>query len=77
MTDEISAENDNSKNNNNCIKNYTCSSCGKTFANFRILGGHFTKAHPKQSDLYNRKMFIRQMRGPLREELKMAKELYD
>ena len=58
-------------------KIYTCAICKEEFSNFRILGGHFTKAHPKQSDLYNRKMHIRSKRKPLREELKVAKRIYD
>ena len=35
-----------------------------------------TKVHPKQSDMYNRKTYIRQMREPLRQELKVAKQIY-
>ena len=50
--------------------------CTRRFKLYTQLGGHKSKAHPKQSKIYNDKMKRRQEREGERVYLKLAKELF-
>jgi hypothetical protein len=47
----------------------------KAFSSSQALGGHKSKAHPGQSDIYREKQLTRKLREPKREILKLAKEM--
>jgi hypothetical protein len=50
-----------------------CEWCPRRFAKAQSLGGHVSKAHPKSSKIYAKKMERRNERAPDRELLAKAK----
>ncbi len=55
---------------------FPCKMCLSTFATPRSLGGHTSKAHPGQSEDYQKKLQVRESRKPDRECLQAAKEQF-
>lgn len=53
-----------------------CKICGRRFQKHQELGGHSSKAHPKQSEIYAKKMIRRAEREPDREILLVAKKIF-
>ena len=55
---------------------YKCRYCDRSFKKSVSLGGHISKAHNGKSDLYKKKMEIRQSRQQDREYLAQAKDVF-
>lgn len=57
-------------------RTYSCEFCNRHFHTPYSLGGHVSKAHPKKSDTYKKKLLRRAERGPERELLGLAKQVF-
>ena len=53
-----------------------CPHCKQRFSTRQALGGHVSKAHPGESETYNKKLQTRIMRTGERNALSLAKEIY-
>lgn len=53
-----------------------CPLCKMQLKKSSALGGHMSKAHPRQSESYKRKMEVRENRSPERKVLAAAKEVF-
>ena len=57
-------------------KSIQCPLCKMQLKKSSALGGHMSKAHPRQSESYKRKMEVRENRSPERKVLAAAKEVF-
>lgn len=57
-------------------KGHTCKICNKTFTESRQLGGHFSRAHPGESEQYNKRKNARVRNFRNRLVLKEAQRRY-
>ena len=57
-------------------RKFQCALCKATFDKNVSLGGHYSKAHPGQSQRYNAKLATRASREDDRKYLKLAKEWF-
>ena len=53
-----------------------CKICGKKWKNYSALGGHTSKAHPKLSSEFSKRMRIREERTFERSMLQAAKDVF-
>lgn len=63
-------------NKNKGKKSVLCKICGIRLPSFTALGGHTSKAHPKMSVEFQKRMKVRKARTLDRQILKAAKEIF-